>query len=311
MSNAPNTAQFSALSTEVIQTQAAPQAAKKRSKGVSRLLLVLLPALIVLAVFYFYPMLTVLVAAFTEPQVGMQNFNWFFSQPVNVQVLTRTLTISFWVMIVCVIFAFPYSFLMTIVKPNTRNLMMLIVLIPFWTSMVVRTFAWVVLLQDNGPIGQFMKVFGVEQLGIMRTPTAVMIGMAQVLLPFVVLPMYATMSKIDTRLLTAARSLGARPSKAFTSIYLPLSLPGVASGALLCFVMALGFYITPAMLGSSREAFLSTLIQGQVQGLNQWGYGAAIGFVLLVVTLAILAVASFIGKRTGSSVQDMVGGSKA
>jgi putative spermidine/putrescine transport system permease protein len=190
-------------------------------------------------------------------------------------------------------------------------MLMLIVLIPFWTSMVVRTFAWVVLLQDSGPIGQFMKIFGVEQLGIMRTPTAVLIGMAQVLLPFVVLPMYATMSKIDTRLLTAARSLGARPSKAFVSVYLPLALPGVASGALLSFVMALGFYITPAMLGSSRDAFLSTLIQGQVQGLAQWGYGAVIGFVLLFVTMVILGLATWIGKKTGGSVQDMVGGSKA
>lgn len=312
MSNAPNTTQFSALSTQVIRLNESGKTNRKpRDKGLGTLLLVLLPALIVLAIFYFYPMLTVLVAAFTDPQPGLQNLQWFFSQPVNIQVLTRTLSISFWVTVICVLLAFPFAFFMTVVKPTTRNLLMLVVLIPFWTSMVVRTFAWVVLLQDSGPIGQFMKLFGVDELGIMRTPTAVLIGMAQVLLPFVVLPMYATMSKIDTRLLTAARSLGARPSKAFVTVYLPLTLPGIASGALLCFVMALGFYITPAMLGSSREAFLSTLIQGQVQGLGQWGYGAAIGFVLLVVTLAILGLASYIGKKTGSSVQDMVGGSKA
>ena len=317
MSRAPDTTQFSELSTRAIRADESANGAATRTKrpkpksGGRQLLLVLLPALVVLAIFYFYPMLTVLVAAFTDPVLGWQNFEWFFGQPVNVAVLTRTITTSFWVMIVCVILAFPYAFFMTVVKPTTRNMLMLIVLIPFWTSMVVRTFAWVVLLQDSGPIGQFVALFGVEQLGIMRTPTAVMIGMAQVLLPFVVLPIYATMSKIDTRLLTAARSLGARPSKAFVSVYLPLALPGVASGALLCFVMAIGFYITPAMLGSSRDAFLSTLIQGQVQGLAQWGYGAVIGFVLLVVTLAILGLASWLGRRTGSSVQDMVGGSKA
>ena len=214
---------------------------------------------------------------FTDPQPGLQNFEWFFGQQVNLDVLWRTLFISFWVTVICVLFAFPYSYFLTIVTPRTRGLLMLIVLVPFWTSMVVRTFAWVILLQDSGPIGQFMKLFGVESLGLIRTPNAVLIGMAQVLLPFVVLPIYATMSKIDTRLLTAARSLGAKPSRAFVSIYLPLSLPGIASGALLCFVMALGFYITPAMLGSSRDAFLSTLIQGQVQGLAQWGHGAASG----------------------------------
>lgn len=313
MSQAPDTTQFSSLSTQVIRSgeETGGKAKKPKQSGGRTLLLVLLPALIVLGIFYFYPMLTVLVAAFTDPQPGMQNFEWFFGQPVNVAVLTRTLKTSFYVMIICVVLAFPYAYFMTIVKPQTRNLLMMIVLVPFWTSMVVRTFAWVVLLQDSGPIGQFAALFGVEQLGIMRTPTAVLIGMAQVLLPFVVLPIYATMSKIDTRLLTAARSLGARPSKAFVSVYLPLTLPGVASGALLSFVMAIGFYITPAMLGSSRDAFLSTLIQGQVQGLAQWGYGAAIGFVLLVVTMAILGLTSWIGKKTGGSVQDMVGGSKA
>jgi len=310
MANAPDTVQFSALSTEAIRTGGTGR--RRRSAGGTRtLMLVLLPAFVVLAVFYFYPMLTVLIAAFNDPQLGWQNFQWFFGQQVNLDVLGRTLLISFWVTVICVILAFPFSYFLTVVTPSTRSFLMLIVLIPFWTSTVVRTFAWVILLQDSGPIGAFMKLFGVDSLGIIRTPTAVLIGMAQVLLPFVVLPMYATMSKIDTRLLTAARSLGARPSKAFVSVYLPLSLPGVASGALLCFVMALGFYITPAMLGSSRDAFLSTLIQGQVQGLAQWGHGSVIGFVLLVVTLVILGVAGYVGKKTGGSVQDMVGGSKA
>jgi putative spermidine/putrescine transport system permease protein len=314
MTGAPDTKQFSALSTQAIRTGSPgsnPKQGRPNRTGSARLLLVLLPALIVLAIFYFYPMLTILVASFTDPQPGLQNFDWFFGQQVNLDVLWRTILISFWVMVICVVLAFPFSYYLTVVKPRTRSLLMLIVLVPFWTSTVVRTFAWVILLQDSGPIGQFMKIFGVESLGLIRTPTAVLIGMAQVLLPFVVLPMYATMSKIDMRLLTAAQSLGAKPSKAFASIYLPLSLPGVASGALLCFVMALGFYITPAMLGSSRDAFLSTLIQGQVQGLAQWGHGAAIGLVLLIVTLCILAVTGYVGKKTGGSVQDMVGGNKA
>lgn len=314
MTQAPDTTQFSALSTQAIRTRSSnsqPRRKRVRDTGSGRLLLILLPALLILAIFYFYPMLTVLVAAFTDPQLGLQNFEWFFGQQVNLDVLGRTVDISFRVTVICVVLAFPFAYFMTIVKPNTRSLLMLIVLIPFWTSMVVRTFAWVVLLQDSGPLGEFMKLFGVESLGLIRTPTAVLIGMAQVLLPFVVLPMYATMSQIDTRLLTAARSLGARPSKAFVSVYFPLSLPGIASGALLCFVMALGFFITPAMLGSSRDAFLSTLIQGQVQSLAQWGHGAVIGFVLLVVTLSILAIAGYVGKKTGGSVQNMVGGSKA
>lgn len=311
MTDSSPTAQFSALSTRAIRTGKPDRAPRPRAGSTRTLLLILLPVLVVLGVFYFYPMLTVLVASFTDPQPGLQNVEWFFGQQVNLDVLGRTLLVSFWVTVICVVLAFPFSYFLTLVTPRTRGLLMLVVLVPFWTSTVVRTFAWVILLQDSGPIGAFMKVFGVQSLGIIRTPTAVLIGMAQVLLPFVVLPIYATMSRIDTRLLTAARSLGARPSKAFLSVYLPLSLPGVASGALLCFVMAIGFYITPAMLGSSRDAFLSTLIQGQVQGLAQWGHGAVIGLVLLVVTLLILGIAAYVSRRTGSSVQDMVGGSKA
>lgn len=309
-----DTSQFSSLSTQAIVTD--PGSRRPRSKrtdrGGSGLLLALLPAFAVLAIFYFYPMLSVLVAAFTHPQAGMQNFDWFFSQPVNLEVLWRTIAISFWVMVICVVVAYPFAYFMTSVKPSTRSILMLMVLVPFLTSTVVRTFAWVLLLQDSGPIGNFVALFGVEKLGIMRTPTAVLIGMAQVLLPFVVLPMYSTMSQIDRRLLTAASSLGATRGKAFVTVYLPLSLPGVAAGALLSFVMALGFYITPAMLGSSQETFLSTLIQGQVQGLGQWGHGAVIALMLLIVTLLILGVSALIGRRAGGdSVADMVGGSKA
>lgn len=314
MSANADTSQFSALSTQAIVVRSDPEPKKRRrpSKGVGQLLLALLPAFLVLAIFYFYPMLTVLVASFTDPELGLQNFDWFFSQSVNLAVLWRTIFISFWVMVICVVVAYPFAYLMTTVKASTRSLLMLMVLIPFLTSTVVRTFAWVLLLQDSGPIGNFVALFGVDQLGIMRTPAAVLIGMAQVLLPFVVLPMYSTMAQIDRRLLTAAESLGAKPVKAFFTVYFPLSLPGVAAGALLCFVMALGFYITPAMLGSSRETFLSTLIQGQVQGLGQWGHGAVIALMLLIVTLSILGVSALLGRRVGgASVSSMVGGSKA
>ena len=280
------------------------------ARSSSRILLAICPPLIILGTFYFYPMISILVTAFTHPTPGMQNFEWFFGQPVNMAVLIRTITISFGVMVLCVLVAYPFSYYMTIATAKTRNLLMLAVLVPFVTSTVVRTFAWVILLQKQGPIVQFASMLGFGDVEILRTPLAVFIGMAQVLLPFVVLPMYSTMAQIDRRLLTAAVSLGATRRKAFMTVFLPLSIPGVAAGALLCFVMALGFYITPAMLGSSRETFLSTLIQGQVQGLGQWGHGAAIAIVLLATTVLILVVAGLIGRRHGSASVNMLGGSK-
>lgn len=283
----------------------------KGGRSQLRLGMALLPSLLILAIFYFYPMWTILIESVMDPHFGWQNFSWFFRNSVNTAVLIRTLWISLLVTVICVGVAFPFARYLTLVGPTARSWLLIVILIPFWTSTVVRTFAWVILLQDSGPIGQVAGWFGVKSLGLIRTPTAVLIGMAQVLLPFVILPIYATVSQIDSRLMLAARSLGARPFRAFVTVYLPLAAPGISAGALLCFVMAIGFYITPAMLGSSREAFLSTLIQGQVQGLAQWGHGAVVGLMLLLVTLVILGCAAYLGKRSGILTESTIGGSKA
>ena len=133
---------------------------------------------------------------------------------------------------------------------------------------------------------------GFSGIRLIRTQTGVIIGMAQVLLPFMILPLYTVMKGIDLRLMRAAQSLGARPSRAFLSVYLPLSLPGVYAGAIIVFILALGFYITPALLGGPRSTMLSTLVQNQVLSLLQWGRGGAMGVVLLVATFILLALAA-------------------
>ncbi|RUU08164.1 ABC transporter permease, partial [Mesorhizobium sp. M7A.T.Ca.TU.009.01.3.2] len=185
--------------------------------------LLAMPALLLLIAAMGYPLLTVTLRSFSDPAWGLQNYVWFFSTPVNVTVLWRTFSIAAWVTIVCVIAAYPYAYLMTAVGPRLRLVLILCVLVPFWVSGVVRTLAWVILLQDSGIINSVIRLLGFDGVKLIRTQTGVVIGMAQVLLPFMILPLYSVMRGIDLRLVQAARSLGARPARAFLQIYLPLS----------------------------------------------------------------------------------------
>ncbi|RVC79446.1 ABC transporter permease [Mesorhizobium sp. M4A.F.Ca.ET.022.05.2.1] len=251
-----------------------------------------LPALILLIAVIGYPLLTIVLRSLSEPEWGVQNYAWFFGAPVNLTVLRRTFTISAWVTLVCVVSAYPYAYLMTAVGPRVRLMLVLCVLIPFWVSGVVRTLSWVILLQDSGVINSLLRAAGFSGVKLIRTQTGVVIGMAQVLLPFMILPLYSVMKGIDLRLMRAAQSLGASPFHAFFTVYLPLSLPGVYAGAIIVFILALGFYITPALLGGPRSTMLSTLVQTQVLSLLQWGRGGAMGVVLLVATFLLLALAA-------------------
>lgn len=261
------------------------------------------PALLLLVVCLGLPLAIVTLRSFSEPQWGLQNYAWFFGTPVNLTVLQRTFAISAWVTLVCLIAGYPYAYLMTAVGPKMRLILILCVLVPFWVSGVVRTLAWVILLQDSGVINSVIRAAGLGPVKLIRTQTGVVIGMAQVLLPFMILPLYSVMKTIDLRLMQAARSLGANPARAFAQVYLPLSLPGVYAGAIIVFILALGFYITPALLGGPRSTMLSTLIQNQVLSLLNWGRGGAMGVVLLIATFVLLTLAAPLTRqphKTGS-----------
>lgn len=264
--------------------------------------LLLLPALILLLTFFVYPLGTIAWHAFTDPSPGLENFSWFFSTGANLDVLTRTFTTGLWVTATALLLSYPYAYAMTVAGPRGRGVLTLLVLLPFWTSLMVRTFAWTILLQDTGVINKMLGTVGIGPVHLIRTQTGVVIGMVQLLMPFMVLPLYSVMNGIDRRLVLAARGLGARPVSAFLRVYIPLSLPGVAAGCLMVFITSLGFYITPALLGSPENALISQQIYVQVNGLLQWGHGGAMGVVLLGVTLALLALAALTLRRTGKQV---------
>lgn len=261
------------------------------------------PAVVLLVGVLILPLAIVVLRSFTEPQPGLQNYTWFLGSAVNMTVLKRTFSIAAWVTIASLVCAYPYAYAMTVVGRNLRLLLILCVLVPFWLSGVVRTLAWVILLQDSGVINSALRGLGLSPVKLIRTQLGVVIGMTQVLLPFMILPIYSVMRGIDNRLLQAAQSLGARPFRAFLQVYVPLSLPGVFAGAIIVFILSLGFYITPALLGGPRSTMLSSLVQNQVLSLLNWGRGGAMGVVLLVATFVLLALAAPLMRQKHTKVR--------
>lgn len=252
--------------------------------------LLLVPAALLMILAFAYPLASLLAQSFSVPSPGMANYQALWQSEVFRVVLLRTFTTAGIVCLVCLALGYPYAYLMTVASRRWRNVMMMLVLLPFWTSLMVRTFSWLVLLQDNGVINRGLELVGAGPIPLIRNTTGVTIGMAQVMLPYAVLPMFAVMQKIDRRLLLAAQSCGATPSRAFVRIFVPLSLPGVVAGMSLVFVLSLGFFITPQMLGSPSNALLSQLLFTQITQLGNWGLGAAMGFTLLAATFLVLLI---------------------
>lgn len=253
----------------------------------------LAPSLVVLALIFGVPLVVMAWRAVGEPHLTLDNLSWYLSDEVQRRVLVRTFMTALKVTVVCIVLGYPYAYAMVAAGPRARGALMLLVLIPFWTSLMVRTFAWRILLQDNGPITNVLSALGLD-VQLSGNNTGVIIGMSQILLPFFVMPLYAVMIGIDRRLVSASSSLGARPFITFIRVWLPLTLPGIGAGALIVFISSLGFYVTPALLGSPSDSLISQQIYTQVNSLLNWGHAGAMGIVLLVATLLALTVSGIV-----------------
>lgn len=262
-------------------------------------LCMLLPAIGFLGVFFVYPTFELISRTFTEGSPGGigANMSWLFGSGVNVTVLIRTFVTAAIVTAVCIAVGYPFAYALTRVGRRTCFVLLGIVIASLFTSFMVRNYAWYVVLQDSGPLNKLLALVGLGPLDLLGTTTAVVIGMAQILLPLMILPLYASMRGVDWRLMQAAQSLGASARQAFARVYLPLSAPGLLVGSLLVFVISLGFFVTPTLLGSPTNALASQLIVTQVSRLLEWGRAGAIAVVLLVGTLAVLGVLAFAAKR--------------
>jgi len=257
--------------------------------------LLVLPGVVFLAVFFLAPLVMMSLRSVTDPQdAGLSNYTRFFADEAYLRVLINTFWIALVSTVTCLVVGYPFAYLMTVVSGRVAGLLLIAVLLPFWSSLLVRTFAWQVILRDTGIINRFLLDLGLisSPLTLIRTTLGVILGMSHILLPFMVLPLYAVMRRIDPEYGRAAANLGAPPMSAFLRVFVPLSLPGVVAGCLLVFVLALGFYITPALLGGLHDQMISQLIVQQIQQRLDWGFGTAMSVVLMVITLVILFVAS-------------------
>jgi putative spermidine/putrescine transport system permease protein len=211
---------------------------------------------------------------------------------IFVDVLVRTLGISITVTLATLMLGYPVAFLLSSLPPKTRNLLMIIVLLPFFTSLLVRTTAWVVLLQTHGVINDTLIALGLiqQRLQLIFARSGTLIAMTHIQLPFTLLPIYSVMGTIRPGLTRAARSLGATPAVAFIRVYMPLTLPGVGAGCLLTFILSLGYYITPALVGGPSDQMISSFVASYMNQELNWGMASALGGVLLAITLVIYLI---------------------
>jgi len=261
-----------------------------------------LPALAFVAAVFGIPVVLFLARAFTEPAFGIQNFRRVGADTLYVRVLWNTVVISGATTFFALLLGYPFAYSLANASARTRRLLIFVVLVPFWTSLLVRTFSWMVLLQPKGLINSMLMGIGLvrEPVELIFNRTGLLIGMVQMQLPFVVFPLYAVMAKIDPVYVRAGSSLGASPLRSFWKIYLPLSMPGVLTGGLLVFVTSLGYFITPALLGGLRDVMIAQMIHDQVADIGTWGVPAALSIILLAGTFALFGVAKAAGVRTKS-----------
>ncbi|MBW2056702.1 MAG: ABC transporter permease [Deltaproteobacteria bacterium] len=252
------------------------------------------PLFILLGVFYLYPLVTLFPESILKNgHITWEHYRHFFREPLYTYILLRTVRVAVVVTVICFLLGYPIAYFLAGLKSQkTANLMMICVLLPFFTSILVRSYAWIVLLQTKGILNRFLISIGLIErpLNLLYTEFAVLLGMVHILLPFMILPVYSVLKNIDRNLLRAARNLGANAVKAFALVTFPLSLPGVGAGVMFVFILSLGFYITPALLGGPKTLMITTLIDQQINRLINWDFAGAIVVVLLVTTILMILI---------------------
>lgn len=254
------------------------------------ILLLIAPILGFLLAIMFYPLALMAYRSVTDPAFGFDHYVRIVDNEVYAQVMWTTLYVSGLVTLACLLIGYPLAYAAATRGPRLRLALMASVMIPFATSLLVRTYAWMILLGAEGPVAQAYVLFGLEPPQMLYNRFGAVIGMVYVMVPFMVLTLYGVMSEIDGTYQRAARSLGASPLRAFLHVYLPQSLPGVTGGILLVFVVSIGFFVTPALLGGRREIFIAELIQTNVQQIANWGFASALAVTLLALTMILLVV---------------------
>jgi putative spermidine/putrescine transport system permease protein len=260
------------------------------------------PALLLLLVLYAWPVGAELAISVTTPTPGVHQYRELLGNTVYGSVFIATLRLAVTVTGCTLILGYPVAFFLTFAGERQRRWTTFLILVPSWTSVLVRTYGWLVLLGRQGIINGLLQLSGVvrQPIPLLYNGVVVKLAMVEILLPFLVLPVYNSMRSIDLALMQAASGLGAGRIASFVRVYWPLSLPGVLAGASIVLVLSLGFFITPMLLGSSQDLTVSMLIMQQFTSVLNWGFGAALATGLLLMALFALAVLAALGRITGA-----------
>jgi len=254
------------------------------------------PALLMIVAIILIPVGWLFYLSFVgnDGQLSLEHYQKMIEYKSYARVFMTTFQVSILTTLLCILIGYPLAYFLAMLPQRMAGFFMLAVLLPFWTSLLVRTYAWLVLLQKNGILNDFAISAGLwdTPLKLVHNLTGTLIGMAHIMLPFLVLPLYGSMRKIERDMMQAAANLGATPIQAFWKIYFPMSLSGMVAGSLIVFVLCLGFYVTPAVLGGGRVVMVATQITAILENQFNWGAASALGVVLLVATIIILYAAS-------------------
>ncbi|WP_082650093.1 ABC transporter permease [Bradyrhizobium lablabi] len=256
-----------------------------------------LPALLVILLLVVLPVGWLAWQSVYHDGFTLANYRRIWSEDIYWRSFALTFEIAVLVTLLALLLGYPIAYAASVAPKRWAIVILALVVLPFWTSVLVRAYAWLALLQRTGVINQVLRQIGVidEPLALVHNTFGTVVATLHILLPFMVLPLYATMQQIPRDLMQAGASLGAGPTLTFWRIFLPLSLPGVLAGSTLVFVLTLGFYITPELLGGGRTIMISMLVSRNVELYDQWGAASAVGVVLLVaVGLIFFAVSRFI-----------------
>jgi putative spermidine/putrescine transport system permease protein/spermidine/putrescine transport system permease protein len=250
------------------------------------------PSLILVGIIIFVPVGWLFWLSLFDAQGALTAGNYLrlIQQPSYFKTLVTTFKVSLIVTLVCLVLGYPLAYLLSQLPRRVAGILMISVILPFWTSVLVRTYAWLIILQRRGLVNDWLMSLGIidEPLQLAHNFTGVIVGMSHVMLPFLVLPLYASMKAIDRDYLRAGLNLGASPTKTFWQVFFPLSLPGLSAGLVLVFVLCLGFFVTPALMGGGKVFMWSMRIEQTSRLYSNWGAASAMGVVLLVLTLGIL-----------------------
>lgn len=250
------------------------------------------------------PMLMIVMYAFTKEsnsvmniRFTLDNFAYFFEDKVFIDVLKRSLVIAVSTTLICILIGYPTAYIMAKLKPKSQMIMVLMITLPTWINMLVRTYAWRGILDKNGLINSILALFGIGPVKLLETTFAVVLGMVYNFIPFMILQIYTALSKMDESYIQAANDLGANKVQAFFKVTLPLSVPGIISGITLVFLPAVSSFFIPKLLGGGQYVLIGNVIETQFLTTGNWGFGSAISLIMSIIIIATMALARHIDKR--------------